>query len=82
MSATVVGAATALHVGADIVIESTAQPVAATLLSLPIRHRSTTFCPDAATGRLTTVVTYPLVVPVQAWRPASGFRKAVDSVPL
>ena len=58
------------------------QPWFETLTSLPIRKRSTTLWPAAAAGRLTVVVTNPLELPVQACRPASGFAKVVEIVPL
>jgi hypothetical protein len=58
------------------------QPSFAMLLSLPIRNRSTTLWPAEAAGRLTVVVTNPLELPVQAWRPASGFEKLLEIVPL
>ena len=48
-------------------------------VSLPILKRSTTLWPAAAAGRLTVVVTNPLELPVQAWRPASGLRSCSRS---
>ena len=54
---------------------STLQPACETLSSLPMRHRKTTLCPDMDPGRLTVVVSNPLVGPVHAERPASGFPK-------
>jgi hypothetical protein len=58
------------------------QPWFETLMSLPIRNRSTTLWPEAEAGRLTVVVTNPLELPVQAWRPASGLLQQVSIVPL
>jgi hypothetical protein len=58
------------------------QPSLEMLLSLPIRKRSTTLWLAAAAGRFTVVVTNPLELPVQAWRPASGFWKSLEIVPL
>jgi hypothetical protein len=51
------------------------QPACEILVSLPIRQRKTTLWPDMEPGRLTVVVTKPLVAPVQAERPASGLPK-------
>jgi hypothetical protein len=58
------------------------QPWFVMLMSLPIRNRNTTLWPTAAAGRLTVVVTNPLELPVQAWRPASGLLKLTEIVPL
>jgi hypothetical protein len=58
------------------------QPCTATLLSLPIRQRSTMLWPAAAAGRLTVVVTNPLELPLQAWRPASGLPNDDEIVAL
>jgi hypothetical protein len=52
-------------------------------VSLPSRQRSTTFCPAADGGRITTVVMKPLFeLPVQARRPCSGLPLKSESVPL
>jgi hypothetical protein len=52
-------------------------------LSLPRRQRSTTSCPAAVGGRITTEVMKPLFeLPVQARRPERGFPRPVWSVPL
>jgi hypothetical protein len=53
------------------------------LVSLPIRQRSTTFCPAADGGKIATVVMKPLFeFPVQASRPWSGLPLKSESVPL
>src|SRR6476661_5850295 len=51
---------------------STLQPTPAVLLSLPMRQRSTMFCPAATDGRFTVVVIKPADVPPHAERPPSG----------
>jgi len=61
---------------------STLQPTADTLLSDPMRNRMTTFCPAAAAGRLIPVVTNPLELPLNAWRPAIGLAKLTLIVAL
>ena len=59
------------------------QPACEMDVSLPIRKRSTTLWPTAAAGRFTVLVeNAPEVVPVQAWRPASGLLKLLLIVPL
>jgi hypothetical protein len=58
------------------------QPWLEMLVSLPILNRSTTKWPTAAAGMLTVVVANPPELPVQAWRPASGFEKPLEIVPL
>ena len=58
------------------------QPACETLESLPMRHRKTTLWPDIAAGRLIAVVSNPVVAPVQAERPASGFWKPESMVSL
>ena len=66
-----------------IVIVSTRQPDDPELVSLPILHLRTMFCPLAAAGRSTVVVTNaPVVVPVHAARPAIGLLKPVEIVPV
>jgi hypothetical protein len=52
-------------------------------VSLPMRQRSTRFCPAAEAGRIALVVMKPLFeLPVQAWRPWSGLPLKSESVPL
>lgn len=65
-----------------ILIVSTLQPTADTLLSDPMRNRITTFCPAAAAGKLMLVVVNPFEFPVNAWRPAIGLAKLTLIVPL
>ena len=53
------------------------------LVSLPMRQRSTTFCPAADGGRTATVVMKPLFeLPVHASRPCSGLPLKSERVPL
>src|SRR4051812_34357324 len=58
------------------------QPTPAVLLSLPMRQRSTTFCPAAADGRFTVVVIKPADTPPHAARPPSGFACVASMVAL
>jgi hypothetical protein len=58
------------------------QPSTPVLVSLPMRQRSTTFCPAAAAGRFTVVVIKPAEFPLHAWRPARGLLKPVLIVPV
>src|SRR6478736_8396871 len=53
------------------------QPSTPVLVSLPMRQRSTIFCPAAAAGRFTVVVMKPAEFPLHAWRPARGLLKPV-----
>src|SRR6478735_1014444 len=61
---------------------STLQPTPAVLLSLPMRQRSTMFCPAAADGRFTVVVIKPADVPPHAERPPSGLACVASIVAL
>jgi hypothetical protein len=47
-----------------------------------MRQRKRTLWPDMETGRVTMVVSKPLLNPVQAERPASGFPKVESIVSL
>src|SRR4051812_18327145 len=58
------------------------QPTPAVLLSLPMRQRSTRFCPAAADGRFTVVVIKPADTPPHAARPPSGFACVASMVAL
>src|SRR6185436_10676928 len=53
------------------------QPLRPLPLSVPQRQRNCTLCPLAEGGKLTTVVTKPAEVPLQARRPPSGLLKLV-----
>ena len=66
----------------EIVIESMYQPTPASLQSVARRKRKTTLCPWAARGNWTKPLTNPPELPVQAGRPAIGFRNPVEIVPL
>jgi hypothetical protein len=48
-------------------------------LSLPIRQRKATVCPE---GSVMLVAINPPELPVHAWRPASGLPQHVLIVPL
>src|SRR6476469_3178271 len=61
---------------------STLQPTPAVLLSLPMRQRSTMFCPAAADGRFTVVVIKPADTPPHAERPPSGLACVASIVAL
>ena len=66
----------------EIVTSSILQPVAATLLSEPIRNLNLTFCPAAAGGKVTVDVKNEPAVPVQAIRPPIGLPNEELIVPL
>ncbi len=56
----------------EMLMVSMRQPVPEPPLSVPQRQRNWMVWPPAANGRLTAVVIYPLELPLQAYRPASG----------
>jgi hypothetical protein len=60
---------------------STRQPSLDPVVSLAIRHRSLLFT-GRNIGRLTTVVTKPSELPLQAWRPAIGLPRSALIVRL
>ena len=68
--------------GSERTMLSTRQPESELLVSLPIRHRNTTFCPAAVAGRFTVVVIKPPELPLHAGRPANGLLKPVLIVPV
>jgi hypothetical protein len=65
-----------------IVTLSTRQPEPEPLVSVPILHLKTTFCPRAAGGRSTVDEMKPLDVLPHAARPASGFEQHELTVEL
>src|SRR4026207_2473187 len=80
---TVIGAGVAPGGGQSrTTIPSMRQPWNPTLVSLAIRQRSLTFCPAAAAGRFTVVVTKPPEWPLHAIRPAIGLLKEVEIMAL
>src|ERR1043166_4778807 len=61
---------------------STRQPLAPTASSVPMRQRRITVCPLRLGPRFTTVLIYPLELPLHASRSASGLLAVLSIVPV
>src|ERR1043166_62077 len=61
---------------------STRQPLAPTASSVPMRQRRITACPLRLGPRFTTVLIYPLELPLHASRSASGLLAVLSIVPV